>query len=74
LVAVRHVEETRMLLPKTMIVEQLRARGDFDAAERADRELDEKVDTDRDAKLLEELKVDPERLEDDFGGQSPAIG
>ena len=63
-----------MLLPKTMIVEQLRARGDHEAAERADRELAEKVDTDADAKLLDELGVDAEKLESDFGGQSPAVG
>jgi hypothetical protein len=63
-----------MLLPKHMIVEQLRARGDFEAAERADRELGEKVDTEQDASLLEELKVDARKLEDDFGGQSPAVG
>jgi hypothetical protein len=63
-----------MLLPKTMIVEQLRARGDYEAAERADRELGEKVDTERDAKLLGELNVDAQALATDFGGQSPAIG
>jgi hypothetical protein len=63
-----------MLLPKTMIVEQLRARGDHEAAERADRELAEKVDTDDDAKLLDELGVDASKLETDFGGQSPAVG
>jgi hypothetical protein len=63
-----------MLVPKTMIVEQLRARGDTDAAERADRELGEKVDTDADASLLAELQVDAGKLESDFDGQSPAVG
>jgi hypothetical protein len=63
-----------MLLPKTMIVEQLRARGDHEAAERADRELAEKVDTEDDAKLLDEFGVDTGKLENDFGGQSPAVG
>lgn len=63
-----------MLLPKTMIVEQLRARGDYEAAERADREFGEKVDTDQDAKLLGELNVDAQALAADFGGQSPAVG
>jgi hypothetical protein len=63
-----------MLVPKTMIVEQLRARGDTDAAERADRELGEKVDTDADAGLLAELQVDAGKLESDFDGQSPAVG
>ena len=63
-----------MLVPKTMIVEQLRARGDTDAAARADRELGEKVDTDADAGLLAELQVDAGKLETDFDGQSPAVG
>ena len=63
-----------MLIPKTMIVEQLRARGDADGAERADRELGEKVDTDADAGLLAELEVDAGKLESDFDGQSPAVG
>ena len=63
-----------MLLPKEMVVERLRARGDLDAAERAESELGEKVDTEVDAGLLSELGVDPQALEDDFGGQSPAVG
>ncbi|MGE5636131.1 MAG: hypothetical protein ACM3UV_04210 [Nocardioidaceae bacterium] len=63
-----------MLIPKTMIVEQLRARGDHDGAERADRELGEKVDTEGDATLLAELDVDAQKLADDFEGQSPAVG
>jgi len=63
-----------MLVPKTMLVEQLRARGDFDGAERADRELGEKVDTEHDAELLEAFNIDPQQLTDDFGGQSPAVG
>jgi hypothetical protein len=63
-----------MLVPKEMIVEQLRARGDLEAAERADREFGEKVDTDQDAGLLAELNVDAGSLDDDFGGQAPAVG
>jgi hypothetical protein len=63
-----------MLIPKTMIVEQLRARGDTDGAERADRELGEKVDTEQDAGLLAELHIDAQKLSDDFDGQSPAVG
>jgi hypothetical protein len=63
-----------MLIPKTMVVEQLRARGDDDGAARADRELGEKVDTSADAGLLSELGVDAGKLESDFDGQSPAIG
>jgi hypothetical protein len=63
-----------MLVPKTMVVEQLRARGDYDGAERADRELGEKVDTDQDAQLLAELSVDAQALADGFDDQSPAVG
>ena len=63
-----------MLLPKTMVVEQLRARGDTEGAERADHELGEKVDTEQDADLLASLDVDAAKLADDFGGQSPAVG
>ena len=63
-----------MLVPKTMIVEQLRARGDTDAAERADRELAEKVDTEQDAGLLADLRVDAAKLAQGFDGQSPAVG
>jgi hypothetical protein len=63
-----------MLLPKAMVVEQLRARGDTDGAERADRELSEKVDTERDAGLLASLDVDAAKLADDFDDQSPAVG
>jgi hypothetical protein len=67
-------EEDDVLIPKTMVVEQLRARGDFEGAERADRELGEKVDTGQDAGLLAELQIDAQKLADDFDGQAPAVG
>jgi hypothetical protein len=51
-----------------------RSHGDFESAERAEQVLSEKVDTDHDADLLAELQVDAQRLEDDFGGQSPVVG
>jgi hypothetical protein len=63
-----------MLIPKTMVVEQLRARGDTEGAERADNVLGEKVDTERDAELLGELDIDAQKLIDEFRGQSPAVG
>ncbi|MGH2763721.1 MAG: hypothetical protein ACRDLD_14275 [Thermoleophilaceae bacterium] len=63
-----------MLIPKDMIVERLRARGDFDGAERADRELGEKVDTERDTELLSRLGVDPRQLDEEFRGQAPGVG
>jgi hypothetical protein len=63
-----------MLVPKTMIVDRLRGRGDYDAAERADRELGEKVDTEQDAELLASFEIDADALDDDFDGQAPATG
>ena len=63
-----------MLIPKTMVVEQLRARGDTEGAERADNALGEKVDTEHDAKLLGELGIGAQKLIDEFRGQSPAVG
>lgn len=63
-----------MLVPKTMVVEQLRARGDHDGAERADRELGEKVDTESDAGLLADLQIDAAKLAEGFDDQSPAVG
>ena len=51
------------------VVEQLRARGDHDGAERADRELGEKVDTDSDAGLLAVLHIDASKLADGFDDQ-----
>jgi hypothetical protein len=63
-----------VLIPKDMIVERLRARGDFDGAERADRELGEKVDTERDADLLASFEIDADSLRDDYDGQAPSVG
>jgi hypothetical protein len=63
-----------MLIPKEMIVEKIRARGDFDGAERADEAFDEKVDTDRDADLLASFGVDADELIDDFRDQAPEAG
>lgn len=63
-----------MLIPKTMVVERLRARGDTEGAERADNVLGEKVDTEHDAKLLRDLAIDAQELIDEFRGQSPAVG
>ena len=63
-----------MQIPKGMIVERLRAAGQTDLAARAEAELPEKVDTDRDGELLRGLDLDPAELSDGLGGQAPAIG
>ena len=63
-----------MNIPKELVVEQVRARGDAEATARAERELPEKVDPDRDAELLRGFDVDPASLVEGFGGQSPEVG
>ncbi len=63
-----------MLIPKGMVVERIRASGDAGAAQRADAELPEKVDTERDAELLRRFDLDPQQLADGLGGQTPAVG
>ena len=63
-----------MQVPKGMIVERLRAAGQTDLVSRAEAELPEKVDTERDGDLLRSLDLDPAELADGLGGQAPAIG
>jgi hypothetical protein len=63
-----------MQIPKGMVVERIRTSGDAAAADRADAELPEKVDTERDAELLRRFNLDPQQLADGLGGQAPAIG
>ena len=63
-----------MQIPKGMIVERLRAAGQTDLVSRAEAELPEKVDTERDAELLRKFNLDPQQLADGLGGQAPAIG
>ncbi len=62
-----------MQIPKELVVQRIRARGDVEVTERAERELPEKVDTDADAELLRVFDVDPASLSDDFDGQSPVV-
>jgi hypothetical protein len=57
-----------------MIVEQIRVRGDAEATARAERELPEKLDPERDAELLRGFGLDPAALVEDFSGQSPEVG
>ncbi|MHA6793909.1 hypothetical protein ACVGVM_10440 [Pseudonocardia bannensis] len=57
-----------------MVVERIRSAGDSEAAARADAELPEKVDTERDADLLRSFDLDPQQLADGLGGQAPSIG
>jgi hypothetical protein len=57
-----------MEFDKDMILSYLRERGETDKAERAQQELPDKVDTDRDAGLLEKLGIDPGELLGKLGG------
>lgn len=57
-----------------MIVERIRGRGGPEMADKADRELPEKLDPDSDADLLREYGLDPGELRDEFRGQSPVAG
>jgi hypothetical protein len=63
-----------MQIPKAMVVERIRTAGGAEAADRADSELPEKVDTERDAELLRRFALDPTELANGLGGQSPAVG
>jgi hypothetical protein len=65
---------TGMQIPKAMVVERIRTAGGAEAADRADAELPEKVDTERDAELLRRFDLDPRELAEGLGGQSPAVG
>ncbi len=63
-----------MNIPREMIVEQVRFRGDAEATARAEQELPEKIDPERDAELLRRFGLDPAALVEDFSGQSPEVG
>jgi hypothetical protein len=63
-----------MTIPRELVVEQIRSRGDAEATTRAEQELPEKVDPDRDADLLRRFDVDPAALVETFSGQSPEVG
>ena len=53
---------------------EIRSRGDAEVTTRAERELPEKLDAERDADLLRRFDVDPAALLEGFGGQSPEVG
>jgi hypothetical protein len=61
-------------IPKELVVEQIRSRGEAEVTSRAEQELPEKVDPDRDAELLRRFDLDPAALVEDFSGQSPEVG
>jgi hypothetical protein len=54
---------------KETIVNLLRERGDTEQATKAQQELPDQVDTDRDAGLLQRFGVDPSELMTRVGGR-----
>jgi hypothetical protein len=67
-------EGAAMELDKDTILNFLRERGEADKADQASQELPEKVDTDRDAGLLERYGIDTQELLSKFGGGIPGLG
>jgi hypothetical protein len=63
-----------MNIPKEIVIERIRARGDTGLTERAESDLPEKLDTSDDAQLLRDFGLDPDRLEEEFRGQAPNVG
>ncbi len=62
-----------MEIPKDQILELLRSRGDNDKADQADKELPDKVDTERDSGLLSKFGIDPSELMGKLGGKIPGL-
>ncbi len=62
-----------MEIPKDQILELLRSRGDKDKADQADKELPDKVDTERDSGLLSKFGIDPSELMGKLGGNLPGL-
>ena len=57
-----------MEIPKEQILDLLRQQGKDDQAGQADRELPDKVDTDKHAGLLEKFGISPADLLSKLGG------
>lgn len=57
-----------MNIDKNQILQLLRSQGDDAKAQRADQELPDQVDTDKDAGLLSRFGIDPMELIKKFGG------
>jgi hypothetical protein len=57
-----------MEFDKETILDMLRGQGETEKADRAQAELPDKVDTDRDAGLLQRLGIDPQELLGKLGG------
>ena len=58
-----------MHVTKDKIVEMLRGQGEADKASRAERDLPDEIDLERDQGVLDELGLDPKELLQRFGGE-----
>ena len=58
-----------MQMTKDKIVEMLRGQGEADKASRAERDLPDEIDLERDQVVLDELGLDPKELLQRFGGE-----
>ncbi len=58
-----------MQIPKDKIIEMIKSRGDNDQADRAQSELPDNVDTEKDSGLLAKFGVDPKALAGGLGGK-----
>ncbi len=57
-----------MQIDKDTVLSMLRERGDEEQAKRAEQQLPDQIDTDRDAGLLERFGIDPGDLISRFTG------
>jgi len=58
-----------MQITKDKVVEMLRGQGEADKASRAERDLPDEIDLERDQGVLDELGLDPKELLQRFGGE-----
>ena len=63
-----------MEIPKDKILDLLRQRGENDKAERANQELPDRVDPERDRGILDQLGIDPQDLLGNVGGLGDKLG
>ncbi|WP_380168890.1 hypothetical protein [Jannaschia sp. R86511] len=59
-----------MQIDKSQIIDMLKSRGDTDQASKADSELPDTVDTDKDSGLLDKFGINPQ----DLLGKIPGLG
>lgn len=59
-----------MQIDKSQIIDMLKSRGDTDQASKADSELPDTVDTDKDSGLLDKFGINPK----DLLGKIPGLG